>query len=332
MNNDYFFLENFYLLIQDGYSLDAALTICYHIHPHKDIEHIQNYLKEGYSIDDAILTSHLPPTFKEYFTFFQRKHVLSKSIENSLRICKMKNDYIYKIKKQLSYPLLLLIFLLFFSIFVIFILMPNVNGLFESFGIQKSFYIQVIMNIFQLIPLIFILIIFIIVIMSIHLIYGLKNKKYKIIEYYLDKPIIKNILKKYFSLKFALYYNELLLEKLDSITIIHTLNQQLMNNDLKIVLYEIEERMLEGELIENILSDFVYFDELLVTFFKMLLEHPTQDLSLQNYIDMTFKTIELKINRFMKIMTSFIYLFVALFVIMIYISIIIPMMNIISEI
>lgn len=332
MNSDYFFLENFYLLIQDGYSLDEALTICFDIYPHKDINAIQELLKEGYSIDEAIAKSHLSPTFKEYFSFFQRKNILSKSIENSLKICKMQSNYIKAIQKKLSYPLLLLVFLLLFSIFVIFILIPKVNELFISFGIQKNLILTIVMAIFQLIPILFILIINFISAVSIHLIKGLKNKKFKIIEFYLTKPIIKTILKKYFSLKFALYYNELLLEKLDSISIIHALNQQLMNSDIKIVLYEIEQRMIEGELIEEILKDFIYFDDLLITFFKMLLEHPTQELSLQNYIDITFQTIDITVNKFIKVTTAGIYIFVALFVIMIYISIIIPMMNIISEI
>lgn len=332
MNTDYFFLENFYLLIEEGYSLEEALTICEKIYPHKEIRFLLDCLKEGYSIDEAFQQSHLPPTFKEYYSFYSKKNILSKSIENSLKICKMQNSYLNNLRKQLSYPLLLLCFLFFFSLFVVFILMPQVNQLFISFGIERGSLLNIIMTIFQIIPIIFVVIIIVIVLLSIQLYNALKKKKYKIIEFYLDKPIIKTVLQKYFSLKFALYYNELLLEKMDSITIIHILNQQLMNSDLKIVLYEIEERMMEGELIESILEDFIYFDDLFLTFFRMLLEHQKEELNLNNYIDITTQTFELTLNRLMKILTMGIYLFVAMFVIMVYISIIIPMMNIISEI
>lgn len=332
MNNDYFFLENFYLFIQEGYSLQQALDICYSIKPHKAILHIQDSLREGYSIEDAILTSQLPPMFKEYFSFFQKKNILSQAIENSLKICKMQNDNLKRIQKKLSYPLILLVFLLLFSIFVVFILMPKVNMLFVSFDIEMSVMVQFVMFVFQVIPISFIVIFIIFTIILLQLYDALKNKKFKVIESYLNKPIIKIILQKYFSLKFALYYNELLEEKLDSITIIHTLNQQLLNSDIKIVLYEIEERMLQGELIEDILEDFIYFDSLLITFFKMILQHHNQEMSLNNYIEITFKQIEITLNKIMKLLTSGIYIFVALFVIMVYISIIIPMMNVISEI
>lgn len=332
MNHDYFFLENFYLFIQEGYSLDQALDICYSIEAHKEILYLQTSLKNGYSIEEAILTSHLPPMFKEYFSFFQKKNILSQAIENSLKICKMQSDYFKRIQKKLSYPLTLLIFLLLFSLFVVFILMPKVNMLFVSFNIEMSFSIRLVMLLFQIIPCLFILIFIILMIVVLQLYDALKNKKFKIIEFYLNKPMIKVLLQKYFSLKFALYYNELLTENLDSITIIHTLNQQLRHSDIKIVLYEIEARMLEGELIEDLLENFIYFDDLLITFFKMILQHHSQELSLQNYIDITFKQIELTLNKVMKILTSGIYVFVALFVIMVYVSIIIPMMNVVSEI
>ena len=331
MNHDYFFLENFYLLLRNGYSIQQVLEICYSIEPHKEIINIQDLLLEGYSVEDAIQKSHLPPVFKEYFHFFQKKNNLSQAIENSLNICKMQNSYVKKIQKELSYPCMLLLFLFFFSIFVVFILMPEVNNLFFSFGISLSFILKIIIYLFQIIPVLFIILIILLIILMTHLINGLRNKRFKIIESYLDSPIVNNLLKKYFSLKFSIYYNELLKEHLDTITIIDMLNKQLIDTDIKIILYEIQERMFKGELIEDILNDFIYFDELLLVFFRMILQHHNQ-LGLQNYIDITFVQMELTIKKFMKVFTSFIYVFVALFVIVIYVSIIIPMMNVIGEI
>ena len=331
MNSDYFFLENFYMLLQQGYSVQQILDICYSIEPYKEISYIQDMLIKGYSIEESFAKSHLPPMFKEYFHFFQKKNNLSKAIENSLNICKMQDEYVKRITKNLSYPCLLLVFLFGFSIFVIFVLMPQVNNLFVSFGISVNMILKIIIYLFQLIPVLFILFIALLVLSLVYLIYALKNKKFKIIEFYLTLPFFKGCLKKYFSLKFALYYNELLKEKLDTITIIDMLNQQLMNSDIKIVLYEIQERMYDGELIEDILNDFIYFDRLLIVFFKMILQHHNQ-LNLQNYINITMSQMEQSIKRIMKIFTSFIYIFVALFVVMIYVSIIIPMMNVVGNI
>lgn len=62
------------------------------------------------------------------------------------------------------------------------------------------------------------------------------------------------------------------------------------------------------------------------------MKNPTQHDSLIYYIQLTYDQIDLWIASFLKYLIPSIYSFVAVFVITIYISIIIPMMNIISEI
>ncbi len=145
-------------------------------------------------------------------------------------------------------------------------------------------------------------------------------------------PLLKKFLQKYFSLKFAVYYNELLKEELDGASIIRTLNQQMTESDIKIVLYEMNNRMNEGEALENIIEDFEYLDSLFLTFFKMYMKNPTQYQSLTHYIELTYDQIDIWIAQFLKYFIPSIYGFVGLFVITIYVSIIIPMMNVISDI
>ncbi len=92
------------------------------------------------------------------------------------------------------------------------------------------------------------------------LIIALKKKSFRIIEWYLKLPLFKVFLQKYFSLKFATYYQELLTEDMDSARIIKLLNEQMNHSDLKIVLYEMNNRLQEGETLEDILVDFEYLD------------------------------------------------------------------------
>ena len=145
-------------------------------------------------------------------------------------------------------------------------------------------------------------------------------------------PVINIILKKYFSLKFSIYYHELALEDMDSAAIIQVLNNQMNESDIKIVLYEMNNRISDGEEIERIMEDFDYFDSLFISFLKMYISNPNRHEALQHYIQMTYNQIDQWISQFLKYIVPCIYGFVALFVITIYISIIIPMMNIISGI
>lgn len=332
MNKNVLFLENFYTLLNAGYSVEETLKVCQSLFDMQYIGDMQKQLNEGHDIYYLFDEYPFPDIFKEYLQFYKNKNCLSEALEKSLKIYKTKQAYQTKLKSKLNYPLILLVFVFLFSIFVVFILLPNVNQLFSSFGIKKNFITQILFLLFHLFPLILMVILIFGVFFFIRLFYGLKHKQYKIIEQYLKLPIMKIILQKYFSLKFALYYHELALEDMDSSMIINVLNQQMINSDIKIVLYEMNNRMNEGEAIEDILNDFEYFDQLFLTFFKMYLENPKQHQSIENYIQLTYQQIDLWVAQFIKYFIPFIYGFVALFVITIYISIIIPMMNVISDI
>ncbi|MEG0592157.1 MAG: type II secretion system F family protein [Coprobacillus sp.] len=332
MNKEYLFLKNFYELLASGYSIEESLLICNHILHYTPIQSMLDRLKLGDSIENILLESPLPKTFREYFIFFQNKNCLSEAIEKSLNICLSKQDYQNQLKSKLTYPLILFVFLFLFSIFVVFILLPNVNELFNSFGIDKSLFVEVVYKLFYLIPIILIVVCSLVVFLIVRLLLGLKRKSFRVIERYLKYPIFKICLKKYFSLKFAIYYNELLKEEMDSASIIAVLNDQMKQNNLKIVLYEMSNRMNEGEALENILEDFEYLDELFLTFFKMYMKNPKENYSLNQYIDFTYQQIDIWVAQFLKYLVPSIYCFVAVFVITIYISIIIPMMNVISDI
>lgn len=332
MNKDFLFLKNFYTLLESGYSVIDALKICQHITHNTHIPIMLQHLESGHAIEDILSSLRLPRLFHEYFAFFKNKNCLSEAIEKSLDICISKQEYQNQLKSKLTYPLILIVFLFIFSIFVVFILLPNVNELFASFQIEKSLLIHIIFNLFYIIPCILIIIGASCIYASIRLFFALKHKSYKVIEFFLKIPFIKNVLQKYFSLKFAIYYNELLQEEIDSASIIALLNEQMNDSDLKIVLYEMSNRILEGEALEDILEDFEYLDPLFLSFFQMFMKNPTQGYSLHQYIELTYQQFDLWIASFLKYIIPAVYGFVAIFVITIYVSIIIPMMNVISDI
>ena len=332
MNKDILFLENFYNLLNAGYSVEESLSLCQFILNDSRIKKMKNDLKRGVSVDHIILKQNYPKIFKEYFHFYQNKNCLSEAIEKSLQIYHMNIDYQNKLKSKFTYPLILFVFLFLFSIFVVTILLPNVNSLFDSFELKKTLIIRIIFLFFSLFPYLFIIVSILFVIFLVRLLYGLKYKKFRIIEQYLKFPFLRLFLQKYFSLKFAIYYQELAKEDLDSATIIYILNKQMIHSDIKIVLYEMNNRMLEGETIEELLNDFEYFDQLFITFFKMYIQNPYQHQSIENYIQLTYQQLDQWISTFLKYFVPIIYSFVAIFVITVYISIIIPMMNVISDI
>lgn len=332
MDNDLLFLENLSNLLEQGYGIEETLLICKDINDHPSIDTILQKIYDGENLTDALLDPHLPPLFIEFFTFFSMRSTISDAIKNSLKIY----NEIYSMKKklvaQMTYPLILIVFLLFFSLFATFILFPKVTTLFSSFGMNPSLSFTLLFFIIRLIPILIIGLLSALIISGVYFLISLKKKKFWIIERYLKVPFLKKYIQKYFTFKFCLYFNELLEDHIDSNTIITMLNESMSQSDIKIVLYEIYIRLKEGEQLENIIDGFPYFDHLFVSMYKMFLKNPDQIGSMRGYLDISQEQITYAVNKFTKFFDPIVYGFVAFFVITIYIAVIIPMMNVIGDI
>ena len=332
MNNDYFFLDNLYHLLEQGYGIEETLTICNSMSHHLAAESILEKVKAGMSLPEALKDDHLPRDFLEYYEFFALRFNLSDAIKNSLCICKHIKETKAKLRSQLTYPLILLTFLVMFSLFVTFVLFPQVHALFDSFAVETSLFFTAVFFLMKLLPIAFMLAAVGGIAGISYLIYALRHKKYLIIERYLAIPLLRKPLQTYFSLKFCLYFNELLSDHINANEIIVTLNQQMSDSDIKIMIYEIYTRIQEGESFEDIISHFEYFDPLFCEMYNMYLRSPDEIGNMQGYIDLTYTKIQMVLARFLKYFVPCVYGFVALFVISVYFSIIMPMMNIVGDI
>lgn len=332
MDNDLLFLENLSNLLEQGYGIEETLLICKDINSHPSIDTILQKIYDGEDLTDALLDPHLPRLFIEFFTFFSMRSTISDAIKNSLKIYNEIISIRKKLTAQMTYPLILIVFLLFFSLFATFILFPKVTSLFSSFGMNPSLSFSILFFIIRLIPILIIGILVALIVSFVYFLIALKKKKYWIIERFLKVPFLKKYIQKYFTFKFCLYFNELLEDHIDSNTIITMLNENMTQSDIKIVLYEIYTRLKEGEQLENIIDGFPYFDHLFVSMYKMYLKNPEEIGSMRGYLDISQEQITYAVNKFTKFFVPIVYGFVAFFIITIYVAVIIPMMNVIGDI
>lgn len=141
--------------------------------------------------------------------------------------------------------------------------------------------------------------------------------------------LVKNVICKYYSLKFAIYYDELLMNNYDATTIIELLYNKIKDSDIKMIVYELYNSILEGRNIDSAIQAFPYFSDDFKMFI-VLIHNKNEKKSLKEYIDISFMQIDRLISRIIKTIVPLIYGFVASFVIVVYVSIIIPMMNVVS--
>ena len=327
MKKNILFLENFSQLLAQGYTVEQSLTISNQIFHLPFYSSYINALSQGEDIYDLLLKGDYPLVFKNYLSFYRNKAYLSEAIDKSLKIYKKQNDFINKLKKQLSYPLMLILFLFGFSLFVLVFLLPQVNSLFESFSIEMNVMTVFMLSVFRLFPFIFLFLCVSFMILSLIFIYGIKMKKHKILDSFMTISLFRLIIQKYFSLKFALFYNELSLDNIDTSSIIELLNEQMCDNDIKIILYEMKKYMDKGVHIEDVLVKIKYFDALLVSFFHIHFSNHLKKDAISLYIETAYQTIDIFIEKFIKIVIPVVYCFVSFFVVGIYVAIIIPLMS-----
>ena len=194
-------------------------------------------------------------------------------------------------------------------------MLPQIEILFIDFNIQKSFIIECLFGLLHAIPIFLALFTIASIILVIFIYQSISKQKFNHIDFLIKHThIIKKIICKYYSLKFAIYYNELLIQHYDTTSIIDTLYNKINDSDIKMIVYELHRLILEG-------CDF-----------KLAInEFPYENHNLENYIQLTFLQLNQIISKFIKIIVPLIYGFVATFVVVVYISIIIPMMNVVSN-
>lgn len=329
MNDDLQLLENIANFLKQGYLIKDVLNLCLIIHQTEKIKLIEQNLVAGKAFDEVIIEIDFDNTFIEYFKFFRFKNNISTAIEHSLKICRKKEQIFTQLKKELTYPVLLIIFLMFFSLFIVYGLLPSIMQLFVEFNISPSIITRIIFKLFEIIVIFIILSFTVFFTISI---YAIKRKYFKLIDLLIEKIVlIRRLIQKYYSLKFALYYNELLINGYDSTDIIVMLYEQIDDSDIKMIIYEIYRQVLEGEALEDIINDFEYFEPLFIAYFKLLIHDNQKDKSLDNYLRVSIDTLHMQVTRLIKLFVPIIYCFVAGFVILVYVAIVIPMMNVVSN-
>ena len=218
------FIDLLIFFFNQGYSLQETLDFCSLLNYEKEVKEIKNYLNQGLSLDEIFIMLPFPTLFKEYYSFFKNEFTLETALKKSIEICKKRDEYKNILLKKLAYPIILLIFLFVFSIFTVFYLLPQVEILFNDFDIQKSFIIQCLFVLLHAIPVFLTLITIINIILMIFIYQSIAKQKFNQIDFLINHThFIKKLICKYYSLKFAIYYNELLIQHYDTTSIIETL-------------------------------------------------------------------------------------------------------------
>lgn len=244
-------IETLALLLEQGFYLDDALELVATIYPSKSLKDIMRHIHDGERLEVAISKTNLPGVFIEYFKFFNNGLNTTLAINQALNLTNESIATKKFLYKKISYPFLLIMFICGFCLFLIFSLMPQINLLFTSFNIQTSMFTSMVFSFLNIFPFLVVMLFLIFGTGISFLSYGIQNNSFKIIDFFNRLPGSSWIIKSYYSLKFAIYYNELVKCGYDTSNIIMILYSQMDSSDLKMIIYELKKEIEQGILVEQ---------------------------------------------------------------------------------
>lgn len=332
MKNNYLILETLADLIRYQDSLHNSLLIIGKIFNLEKANEAIELLNNGNDLIKVISCFNDDNLFIEFFNFYLQTNTVDQAILKALSICKKKDVLKKNIIKNLIYPALLLIGLLIFSFVAVFYLQPQFQLFFESFDVKLSIFTQLSLNLLFAMPIIlFVLIIFIIIVIIYFVMY-LKSQTFDQLKLWLKIPILGYCLKKYYTLKFCLYYKELVKLKYDFSTITKLLLDKIDDSCLKMIIFEIKEEIIKGKSLDDIINQQIFFDDYFKMIFNLALYHSSPFSLLEQYYTTTINLIEINIKRYVSLIVSITYGAVGIYIIGIYMGMIMPMMNMLENI
>lgn len=318
------FLEEGYTLIE---SIDLAMAYEY---PQAFLR-LKEHLMSGQSFQDALLHFKVDSDWMEFFLFISKFSSYAMAMRGAMRMVEIKKNILDILKKQMTYPILLVVMMLFFSFFMISFIRPQLLNLLSSFDVTQS-PIQILMLQFvTLLPVFIFVMIFGLFIYFVELFWQIHRRNFQVLKRRLHQPVTCVILQYYYSLKFACYYaalSEYVSGLYDGIALMY---EKMTFSDLMVIFYDLKNGLERGESFESLISKISFFHSSFKTFWLLLMKQGKPFTYLQTYVDKTIVLLEKRIKRFSTLLMSVIYIVTGLFIVILYLLLMMPMMQIASE-
>lgn len=331
LNQRYLMIETLSQFIKQQYPMQDALNMCFELFKDESLLVLMEVLKQGQPIEKYSHLLYKDDLFIEFFNFYLYRESLDEALMKAMDLCKQKDTLKNEIRKAMTYPILLLSGVMVFSIIAITYLQPQFNQFFMSFDISFTLLQQTLMQLLFACP--FVICITFIVIGGVVLFFTkqLKSQKFNELEKWFHYPIFNQILKKYISIKFCLYYKEFLYLGYDLHTILNMISQKIMDSHLQMVAFELIEEVKNGKDISEILDQFMYFDRHFKLIFKLSLSHQTPFTLFEQYYKTSIMLVKMTTHKFIQGVLPVLYGFIGVYIIGVYCGMILPMMNMLDK-
>ncbi|WP_041139305.1 type II secretion system F family protein [Beduini massiliensis] len=332
LGQHYLMIETLSLFIKQQYPMHDALMMCYQLFKEPSLLKLLDELKQGKAIEEMGDLLYHDNLFKEFFIFYLYRDSLDQALIKALDLCRQKEELKHEIIKAFTYPAFLLGGVIGFSFIAVFYLQPQFKQFFSSFDIHFNFLQQCLMQLLFAFP--FLLCLFFIIAggIVIGFIKELNGQNFKELEKWFHFWLFGGVLKKYFSIKFCLYYKEFLYLGYDLHTILDMISQKIRDSHLQMIAFELTEKVKTGTELIEIIESLPYFDTHFKLVFKLSLSHPAPFTLFDQYYKTSLLLLKSTIHKIIQSVLPVLYGFIGIYIVGIYSGMILPMMNMLDKI
>ncbi len=323
------FIEHLIYYLSSGVSLQDALLLMPEKHQKLGAT-IQQLLHQGYDIFDAFEKEMWPRGWLVLFYFFYQTRPLEQALQESLNLYLKQKEEKRMMIQKLSYPVLLMMMAMMIGLFFSYFLMPQMIALKETLSI-KSMLMDSFIFVFGLFPQFLVILILILTLLCILVALVLKQPKW-LLRRLLLVPILKQPIQYMITVKFSLYYKEMLKKGLTNGQVLDFLASQQVDQLIMWVSQSLRDDCLKGQHLLDVLTHASYFLESFKAILPVAFRVKEQIVVIEHYLAFEQKHYEKTVALWLKILLPTIFLIIGAMMIFIYMSFLLPMTSVIEQI
>lgn len=330
------FLNRLNDLCEKGYTLkDGLLFLQLNETGYKkeDLSLCIQRLAKGDSLRAALAELQFHRDVLGYLYFAEQHGDLQFALKESSNMLKKKMIQVEKLMKLLRYP----IFLIFTIIIILFIvntvIMPQFEKLYEAMNVEPSFFSIFLLVLFDFSKWFLFIFLFMICLSSLYYFVGFKKKQAdEQMSLLLNIPILNKFLKMFNSYFFSLQLSNLLKGGLSTFESFKIFENQNMLPFFKIEATCIIEQLKKGERLESIVEDRRFYEKELAHVILHGQANGKLARELYTYSQLIIEQLEEKILKMITVIQPAIYILVGCVILFVYLSMLLPMYEMIEHI
>lgn len=327
------FLKRLHHFLEEGYSVLNALEFMqWDKHFAHVVEPIIDALKGGKTIDEALKTITFHSTITSYLYFIRINGDLLGTLAKCIEMFEYRMKYLKKFKQIIQYPLLLLLIFTILFIFMKQTILPTFLDLFSQSPEATTAVNVSIIGIELVSNIVFILAIGSIALLLCWFIIQRRISIEARIKIYLRIPIYRSYLRMQTTFHFATHLSAYLKTGMSMKEIVAGLSAQeklpIIAYYAKLMLYDLE----NGFPLQYLLTQLKLLDQKISLIFQRNNDHRTLEKELSIYAAILIEELQRRLMKVLTLLQPIFFFILANFIILIYLSIMLPMFELIKTI